>query len=174
MVPCVIVVMGVAGSGKTTVARRLARRLGWPFLEGDALHPRANVEKMRSGVALTDADRAPWLDAIAAWIAETRAAGLHRVVACSALRRAYRERLAHGREDVVFVYLRGERALLDRRLGAREGHFMPASLLASQLAALEPPGPGENAIMVAIEGPPEGVVDDIVFQLQLPTGGDSA
>jgi gluconokinase len=149
------VVMGVAGSGKSTVGALLAARLGVPFADGDAFHPPANRAKMAAGTPLTDADRAPWLDAIAAWLdAHGRC-----VVACSALRRAYRDRLR--RPDVCFVYLHGSRELLASRIAARTAHFFPPKLLDSQLADLEPPAPDENAITVSIELPPEAIVEAI-------------
>ena len=145
-----LVVMGVSGSGKTTFAEALAEHTGWPFQEGDDLHPAQNVAKMKSGHPLTDADRAPWLAAIADHIDAWRGAGLTGIVTCSALKRAYREQLASSHADVRFVYMHGERALLADRLRARQGHFMPASLLVSQLATLEPPDAAEDAITVDI------------------------
>jgi gluconokinase len=162
MNPGVIVVMGVAGSGKSTIAADLARRLGWRFAEGDAFHPPANVAKMREGVALGDADRWPWLDAIAAWIADTRAPGERCVVACSALKRTYRERLAAGRDDVRFVYLQGAYDLVARRMAARSGHYMPLALLRSQFDTLEEPGSDENPVVLSIERPPEELAHRIV------------
>jgi len=156
--------MGVSGSGKTTIARALAARLGWRFAEGDAFHSAANVSKMRGGNALTDEDRWPWLDAIAAWIRETTAQGERCVVACSALKRAYRERIAAGRGDVRFVYLAGDYATIAARLGHRTGHYMPLSLLESQFEALEEPF-DEGAIVVDVDDPPERIVDAIVDAL---------
>jgi len=150
---CVLVVMGVAGAGKSTVGRALAERLGWRYLEADDLHPAANVAKMRSGTPLTDADRAPWLAAVAEVIEAWLAQGASGVTACSALKRAYRERLAGGRGEVRFVYLEGAEATLRARLEARRGHYFPPALLASQLADLEPPAPDENAIVVSLEAP---------------------
>jgi gluconokinase len=132
----VVVIMGVSGSGKTTIAALLAGRLQWEFEDGDWLHPAANVDKMHSGVALTDEDRRPWLQAIAAWIDQTRRAGRHGVVACSALKRRYRDVLIGARPDVRLVYLKGDEALIARRIAARHGHFMPAALLHSQFEAL--------------------------------------
>ena len=147
----VLVVMGVAGSGKTAVAEELARRLDWPFLEGDSLHPVENVEKMSSGEPLTDADRMPRLRRIAEWIQARLDAGENGVVTCSALKRSYREVLNRRREGVVFVHLAGERATLEERMGARTGHFMPPGMLDSQLATLEEPAPDEPAVRVSIE-----------------------
>lgn len=170
MHPAVIVVMGVAGSGKTTIAAELARRLGWRFAEGDAFHPAANVEKMGRGVPLTDADRWPWLDAIAAWIRETRAAGERCVVACSALKRSYRERIAGGGDDVRFVYLQGTYDIVSRRMAARTGHYMPVALLRSQYQTLEEPRAEENAIVLSIEQPPGEIAARIVEALG-GTGG---
>jgi gluconokinase len=134
----IVVVMGVAGCGKTTVGRALAQELGWTFVEADDLHPRANVAKMASGIALTDEDRWPWYDRIVAELRRRAGRGEHVVLACSALRRAYRERLARA-GALRFVYLKADAVTIAARLGARQGHFMPASLLASQLATLEEP-----------------------------------
>jgi gluconokinase len=160
---CVLVVMGVSGSGKTTVGARLAQRLGWDFAEGDDFHPAANVAKMAAGHALTDADRGPWLEAIAAWIDAELQAGRRGVITCSALKRRYRDELR--RAGVRFVYLRVARAELELRLTNRPGHFMPASLLDSQLAALEPPGTDEAALTVEADDP-EQTVESIVAALK--------
>ncbi len=167
----VLIVMGVSGSGKTTIAVPLAQRLGWPFLEGDDLHPPANVAKMHAGHPLTDEDRWPWLDAIAAWIDAKLAAHEPGVVTCSALRRAYRVRLIGDRQDVRLVFLHADRALLAERLAHRTGHFMPPSLLDSQLATLEPPGPDENAISVDLGPPPEVVIEEIIAELRRGDAG---
>ncbi len=161
----VLVVMGVSASGKTTVGVLLAKRLGWQFLEGDDLHPPANVAKMHSGTPLTDEDRWPWLRAIAAHIDDWRARRLSGVVTCSALKRIYRDIIVGDRSDVRIVYLKGEHELLARRASARHGHFMPASLLDSQLATLEQPGPDENPITVHIGPSPEALVEEIVRRL---------
>lgn len=164
--PSVLVVMGVSGSGKTTIAQGLADRLGWRFRDGDSFHPAANVAKMASGQPLTDADRKPWLEAIAAWIGETVAGGGHGIVACSALKKAYRDVLRRGHPDAVrFVFLDGSKALIGSRIGGRQGHFMPPALLDSQFAALEPPGPDERPIAVSIDAPPKALVDEIVRRL---------
>ena len=154
----ILVVMGVAGSGKTTIARMLADRLGWRFQEGDALHPPANVAKMSAGTPLTDEDRWPWLHAIAAVIDGWRAEGASGIVTCSALKRAYRAILAGGRPDVRIVHLAGDKALIAARMAARKGHFMPTALLDSQFATLEPPGAEENPIVVDIAPGPEAIV----------------
>jgi gluconokinase len=152
-----VVVMGVAGCGKTSVGERLAAALGAPFVEGDALHPAANVARMAAGVPLDDADRRPWLDAIAARIAAEPGPTL--VVSCSALKRAYRDRLRQGAgRPLVFVYLHGTPALLAERIGARTGHFMPPSLLASQLATLEDPSGEPGVVRVEIDAPVERIV----------------
>ena len=146
----ILVVMGVAGSGKTTIAAALAERLGWRLLEGDAFHPPANVAKMAAGTPLTDDDRWPWLRAIAAEIDAIRAAGGSAVVACSALKRAYRDVLIGDRADVRLVYLQGTRTLIGERLAARKGHFMPSALLDSQFATLEKPTADEDAVILDI------------------------
>jgi gluconokinase len=153
--------MGVSGSGKTTVAAMLAGRLHWTFEEGDNLHPQANVEKMHSGIPLTDEDRKPWLRAIAAWIDHTREQHEHGVITCSALKREYRRIIIGDRSDVRLVYLKGERSLIAKRLAARHGHFMPPSLLQSQFDTLEEPGPDETAIVVPIGASPREIVDRI-------------
>jgi gluconokinase len=168
VVASVIVVMGVSGSGKTTIGSLLAERLHWRFAEGDSFHPPANVARMRDGIPLTDADRWPWLDAIAAWIDAARASGERCVVTCSALKRAYRERLAGGHDNVRFVYLKGEHALVARRMADRKGHYMPVALLQSQFATLEEPSPGEKPLIVSIEAAPEEIVAGIVAALKLP------
>jgi gluconokinase len=165
--PRILVVMGVSGSGKTTIATRLAGRLDWTFKDADDLHPAANVAKMHAGIPLDDADRAPWLAAVADWIGARLAAGDRAIVACSALKRAYRYTILGGRDSVCFVYLEGGRALLAQRLAGRKGHFMPADLLDSQLATLEPPGPDEPAITVSVDATPEEIVEMIVARLNL-------
>jgi gluconokinase len=163
--PPTAVVMGVSGSGKTTVGVALAKRLGWPFVDGDALHPPANVAKMAAGMPLTDDDRWPWLHAIAAWLDERRAAGESGVVACSALRRRYRDVLRLNRPAMRVVYLKGSPELIAERLRTRQGHFFPAKLLADQLAALEEPEPDERPIVVGIESPPTEIVDRVAAEL---------
>jgi gluconokinase len=158
----VLVVMGVSGSGKSTLAVELAARLGWDFAEGDDLHSPANVAKMAAGHPLTDADRAPWLAAVAAWIDAELAAERSGVITCSALKRRYRDRLR--RPGVRFVYLDVAPDELARRLQRRAGHFMPAGLLASQLADLEPPGPDEAAVAVH-PGRAGSAVDQVLHAL---------
>ena len=153
--PVVLVLMGVSGSGKTTVAQILARRLGWAFEEGDALHPQANVDKMAAGHALNDADRAPWLAKVADWVEARLIAGECGVITCSSLTRAYRERIRRNGTGVEFVYLYGSRELISSRLATRHGHFMPSSLLDSQFATLEEPAADEPAIRVEIGPAPE-------------------
>lgn len=158
----ILVIMGVSGCGKTTVGREVAERLGWAFQEGDALHPPANVAKMAGGTPLTDDDRRPWLDAVAAWIDDRRAAGADGVVTCSALKRAYRRVIVGDRPDMRLVYLRGDRDTIARRLAARTGHFMPPSLLKSQLDTLEKPAAAERAIVVDLAMPAEEIVTALV------------
>ena len=159
--PQVVVVMGVSGSGKTTVAAMLAGRLRWAFEEGDALHPPENVAKMHGGTPLTDADRLPWLHAVAAWIDKWRERREHGVITCSALTRTYRRIIIGDRPGVRLVYLHGDQALIARRLAARHGHFMPPSLLQSQFDTLEDPGADEHPITVEIGPPPHEIVDRI-------------
>ena len=156
-----LVVMGVSGSGKTTIARPVAARLGWDFEEGDALHSPANIAKMKSGHPLTDADRGPWLLAVRGWIDREIQAGRSGVITCSALKRAYRDRLGDGRPQVRFVYLRGDEATIRERVRGRRGHFMPASLLDSQFDTLEEPAPDEHAIVIDIRQPIDQQVDQI-------------
>jgi len=162
----VVLVMGVAGAGKTTLGERLAAELGWPFLDGDDLHPAANIAKMAAGVPLTDADRAPWFAAIGARIDEWAARGTPGVVASSALKRAYRDDLRAGRPQIELVYLGGGRDLLASRLAQRTGHFMPPGLLDSQLATLEPPAAEERAISLDISRPLERQVAEVIAALQ--------
>ncbi len=151
--PRYVVVMGVAGSGKSTFGAALAQRLGWEFAEGDALHPAANVEKMRNGEPLNDDDRRPWLHQVAATITAWRARGISGVLTCSALRRAYRDVIAGGAADTLFVHLHGAPALIAARLAGRSGHFMPAALLESQFATLQPPDPAEHALILNAASP---------------------
>jgi gluconokinase len=161
----VLVLMGVSGCGKSTVAGVLAGRLSWNLGEGDDLHPQANVEKMASGHPLTDEDRWPWLERVADWIRERTDAGIPGIITCSALKREYRDILRG--EHVVFVYLHGTREQIATRLRARHGHYMPAALLDSQFADLEEPGEDEHALRIDI-GPPPGVqADEIVDRLGL-------
>jgi gluconokinase len=160
-----LVVMGVSGAGKSTVAAALAARLGRPMAEGDEFHPPSNVAAMAAGRPLTDADRAPWLAAIRAWITARDQAGESTVVTCSALRRAYRDRLREGPGRVRFVDLDVPRAELAERLAERRGHFMPASLLDSQLDTLEPLAPDEDGVVVAPAGSPEGTVAAVLAAL---------
>ncbi|HEY2642556.1 MAG TPA: gluconokinase [Galbitalea sp.] len=173
MTPSALIVMGVSGSGKSTVGQTLAQRLGWRFEDGDKFHPASNVAKMHAGIPLTDEDRRPWLKAIADEIDRSCQAGEPVVIACSALKRAYRDVLVHGRQDVRIIYLRGDQALIARRLAQRKDHFMPPALLASQFQTLEPPGDDEAAIAVSIDAPVDAIVDDIARQL-LPAPADSA
>jgi carbohydrate kinase (thermoresistant glucokinase family) len=163
--PAVVVIMGVSGSGKSTIGAMLAARLGWPFEDGDWFHPAANIEKMHKGMPLTDDDRWPWLGAIADWIDRARRTGGHGVIACSALKRRYRDVLVGERGDVRLVYLKGDETLIAQRIAARHGHFMPAALLHSQFAALEEPGPDENPIVVSIDARPGEIVSRIVAHL---------
>ena len=157
--------MGVSSSGKTTVGKLLAERLGWHYQEGDALHPPENVAKMSAGTPLTDADRTPWLQLIAQRIDAWRSGGEAGVVTCSALKRVYRDIIIGERPDVGLVHLRGSRELIGQRMAARKGHFMPTALLDNQFATLEEPGPDERAIVVDISGTPFRIVEEITRQL---------
>jgi gluconokinase len=160
----VVVVMGVSGSGKTTIGPMLAAALGGDYAEGDAFHPPANVAKMKSGQPLGDADRRPWLEAMAAAIRDWSQKDRPTVLSCSALKRGYRDILRGGSPELRFVHLAGDKPLIAARLAARKGHFMPATLLDSQLATLEPPGPDE-AITVSIDQAPDAIVAEAVAHL---------
>ncbi|MBV9250317.1 MAG: gluconokinase [Acetobacteraceae bacterium] len=160
--------MGVSGSGKTTVARGVAENEGWPLVEGDDFHPSANIAKMKAGIPLSDEDRWPWLRAIAEEIDARRARGGSAVVACSALKRAYRDILVGKREDVRLVYLQGSRQLIGQRIAARKGHFMPPELLDSQFATLEEPGADERPIVVSVAAPAQIIIDEVIRQLKAP------
>jgi gluconokinase len=158
--PRILIVMGVSGSGKTTVGALLAGTLGWPYAEADAFHSPANVAKMAAGHPLTDEDRWPWLQAIGAWIDDQLARGEHGVVTCSALKRAYRDVLR--RPGVQLVYLHGPRELIAQRMASRQGHFFKPTMLDSQLADLEEPSPDEGVITVSIGSTPAEIVDEVV------------
>jgi carbohydrate kinase (thermoresistant glucokinase family) len=162
----IAVVMGVSGSGKTTIARGLAKGEGWLLLEGDQFHSAANIAKMKAGIPLTDEDRWPWLGAIAARADQLRAAGQSAVVACSALKRAYRDILIGDRPNTLLVYLRGSKALIAERMTARKDHFMPPALLDSQFADLEEPAADESPIVVDIGAPLDAVIRDAVRQVK--------
>jgi gluconokinase len=164
---CAIVVMGVSGAGKSTVGRLIAAQLDCRFRDADRFHPQANIEKMSRGEALTDEDRWPWLRAIADWIAEHRKAGTTGIVTCSALKRAYRDIITmHQSADVRMVYLKGDFELIEARLQARKGHFMPSGLLRSQFDALEEPRADERVIAVSIESTPDAIADTAMKALR--------
>jgi gluconokinase len=156
------VVMGVAGSGKSTIGAALASALGVPFVEGDDFHPAENVDKMALGVPLTDADRLPWLRTLAARIGEAKKSGTGLVMSCSALKRSYRDILRTEAPELRFIYLKGEPTLIADRLRGRRGHFMPPALLESQFATLEEPAPDENAWVCDVSQPPEDLVAALV------------
>ena len=170
--PAAIIVMGVSGSGKSTIGALLASRLRWEFEDADWLHPAANVEKMHHGIPLTDQDRLPWLNAVAAWIDHCRQSGERSVVACSALKRWYRDILIGDRPDVRLVYLKGDEALIARRIATRHEHFMPPSLLHSQFEALQEPGPDEKPVVVSIEPRPQQIVGQILAALGMAEGAE--
>ena len=170
--PVIAVVMGISGSGKTTVAVLLAAALGSQFQEGDDLHPAANVEKMHMGTPLTDADRWPWLQKIAEEIDRWRTRGESGVMTCSALKRSYRDVVIGNRPDVTLVYLKGSNDLIRRRMAARHQHFMPVALLDSQFATLQEPTPDEHPITVDVGGRPAEIAEEIVHQLEQRQGRD--
>lgn len=165
--PTMVIVMGVSGCGKSTVGALLAQSLRWEYEDADWFHPAANVDKMHSGIPLTDEDRWPWLAAVAAWIDKARHAGGHGVIACSALKRRYRDILIGDRADVRLVYLKGDETLIARRVATRHEHFMPRALLHSQFETLEEPGPDENPITVSIEPQPREIVARILSALNV-------
>lgn len=163
--PTVLVLMGVSGSGKSTVAQELHRVLGWPFQEGDDLHPPANVEKMRSGRPLDDQDRLPWLEAIAGWIDGQLAAHQPGIITCSNLKRAYRQITIGARRGVTLVYLKGDEPVIQRRMLKRVHRYMPRSLLGSQFDTLEEPGDDEHPITVPVHGKIAETVIQLLMQL---------
>ncbi|HKW55609.1 MAG TPA: gluconokinase [Stellaceae bacterium] len=156
--------MGISGAGKSTIAQELAARLGWAFEEGDSFHPEANVAKMHAGIPLTDGDRQPWLERVAAWIDDQRAKKQPGIITCSALKRSYRQVMIGDRREVRLVYLRGGRDVIAEHLAGRHGHFMPAGLLQSQIDTLEEPTPDEDPLTVDV-GPPAGQVADEIIRL---------
>ena len=160
--PPILVIMGVSGSGKSTIAEELSARLGWPFEEGDSLHPEANIAKMHAGIPLTDADRLPWLERVAAWIDGQRAKKQPGIITCSALKRAYRQIIIGDRPEVRFVYLRGGRDLIAEHLSGRHGHFMPSALLRSQIDTLEEPDPSEDPLTVDVGDSAAQVAEEII------------
>jgi gluconokinase len=164
-----IIIFGVSGAGKTTVGKLLARELGWRFIEGDDFHPAANIEKMRSGHSLTDEDRWPWLDFLRKRIEQLLSAGENAVLTCSALKRGYRARLRVS-DEVKFVFLRGDYALVEKQLRSRSGHFMNAALLQSQFDDLEEPQPDENVLTIELGQTPEDIVERIQAKLNLAGG----
>ena len=163
--PTALLVMGVSGSGKSTAGESLAVELGWPFRDADSFHPAANVAKMSAGIPLTDDDRWPWLDAIAAWIDARRATATPGIVSCSALKRSYRRILLDGRPDVRLVYLQGDKPLIAGRMARRTGHFMPPALLDSQFATLEEPTADEWPIIAPIEQSPRKIIEHILANM---------
>jgi gluconokinase len=166
----IVIIFGVSGAGKTTVGKLLARELGWRFVEADDFHPPANIKKMRSGHPLTDKDRWPWLERLRQQIERSLSVGENAVLACSALKRAYRDRLRLGNE-VKFVFLRGDYALVEKQLRSRHGHFMDANLLQSQFDDLEEPQPDENVLTIELGRTPEKIVERIEAKLNLTGSG---
>jgi gluconokinase len=174
VLPKILVVMGVSGSGKTTIGTQLALTLQWDFEDADWFHPTRNIDKMHAGIPLTDEDRAPWLIAIADFIDQARVSGQRAVVTCSALKRRYRTVIIGNRPDVRLIYLKGDMDLIGRRIAVRHEHFMPASLLQSQFDALEEPGPDENPIVVSVEPRPREIVAQILEALKMQTSQPDA
>jgi gluconokinase len=166
----VLIIFGVSGAGKTTVGKLLARELGWSFIEADDFHPAANIKKMRSGHPLTDKDRWPWLEQLRQQIERSLSAGENAVLACSALKRAYRDRLRIG-DEVKFVFLRGDYALVEKQLRSRHGHFMNTALLQSQFDDLEQPQPDENVLTIELGRTPKEIVERIEAKLNLAGKG---
>lgn len=164
-VPVHVVVMGVSGTGKSTIGEAVAQALGWPFAEGDDYHPQANVDKMASGMPLTDEDRWPWLRLLADWVREKDAAGRSTVMTCSSLRRSYRDLLREGAPGLYFVHLVGTSSLLLERMENREDHFMPPELLESQLDTLEPLEEDERGVLIDVANPPERIGRMVMAQL---------
>ena len=166
----IIVIFGVSGAGKTTVGKLLAEQLGWRFLEADDFHSAANIKKMRNGHPLTDEDRWPWLDGLREQIEQLLSAGENAVLACSALKRAYRDRLRVS-DEVTFVFLRGDYALVEKQLRSRHGHFMNTALLQSQFDDLEEPQPDENVLTIELGRTPKEIVERIEAKLNLANSG---
>lgn len=162
-----VVVMGISGSGKTTIAGRLTEQLGWVFAEADEFHPAANIEKMTAGTPLTDEDRWPWLESMRDWMTQQARTGRSTVVTCSALRRSYRDVLTQAEGTLNFVHLLGNTDLILERMKTRSGHFMPESLLPSQISTLEPLEPDERGVRIENTGTPDGVTADIITRLGL-------
>jgi gluconokinase len=165
--PPIVIVMGVAGSGKTIVGALLSGKLGWTYAEADTFHPAANVAKMAAGHPLDDADRLPWLEAIGTWIDERHAADEPGIVSCSGLKRSYRDLLRDGRPEVRVVFLDGSREVIHQRLVARHGHYMKPEMLDSQFADLEPPTSDEHVLSISVENTPADIVDTIIRELEL-------
>lgn len=161
-----VIVMGVSGSGKSTIAEGIAERTGWTFAEADEFHPKANIAKMEAGVPLTDEDRWPWLEALGAWMREQSAAGTSTVITCSALRRPYRDLLRTGLDSLDFIHLDGPADVIRERMGSRKGHFMPPELLQSQLDTLEALEADESGVVLDIRGTPDELVDEAVAWLK--------
>jgi ribose 5-phosphate isomerase A len=172
--PPILVIMGISGSGKSTVAQELAARLGWPFEDGDALHPEINIAKMHAGIPLSDADRQPWLERVAAWIDAQRAKKQPGIITCSALKRVYRQIIIGDRPEVRLVYLRGDRDLVAQHVAGRQDHFMPASLLRSQIDTLEEPDPSEDPLTIEVAAPPGQITEEIIRRLGAATVVQSA
>ncbi len=162
-----VVVMGISGSGKTTIATQLAQRLGWIYAEADEFHPAENIAKMTSGTPLTDEDRWPWLESMKNWMTAEAQSGRSTVVTCSALRRSYRDVLTRAQGRVRFVHLLGDTDLILERMKTRSGHFMPESLLPSQISTLEPLEADEQGVRIENTGTPDQVTDDVIDQLDL-------